>query len=88
MISNGKILSGLNLIQVKFFSPRVIGLLFDEYPVIAKVFDEPIEDNMVFAIEPKNFIENVGLVGVENSFVVQKGGARSITGNLFDIIEI
>jgi Xaa-Pro aminopeptidase len=73
--------------KVKFLA-HSIGLVIDEYPVIAKGFDDPVEENMVFAIEPKNFIDNVGLVGVENTFVVTKKGAKSITGNFFDIIEI
>ncbi len=78
---------GFKTNKVKFLA-HGIGLVIDEYPVIAKGFDEPIQENMVFAIEPKNFIENVGLVGVENTFVVTKKGGISITGNKFEIMEI
>jgi Xaa-Pro aminopeptidase len=73
--------------KVKFLA-HGIGLVVDEYPVVAKGFDEPVEENMVFAIEPKKFVKDIGLLGVENTFVVKKNGAESITGNLFDIIEI
>jgi len=43
---------------------------------------------MVFAIEPKRGIENLGMVGIENTFVVTKNGGVSITGKDFDIINI
>ncbi len=57
-----------------------IGLLVDELPVIAKGFDEPLQEGMVFALEPKKGIENVGMVGIENTFVVTPTGGVSITG--------
>ena len=37
---------------VKFLG-HGIGLWIDEIPVIAKGFDEPLQEGMVFAIEPK-----------------------------------
>jgi Xaa-Pro dipeptidase len=58
-----------------------IGLTIDETPVIAKGFDEPITEGMVFAIEPKKGIPDVGLVGTENTYIVTPGGGVSITGN-------
>jgi Xaa-Pro aminopeptidase len=73
--------------QVKFLG-HGIGLHFDEIPVIAERFDDPIEENMVFAIEPKKGVENVGLLGVEDTYIVEKGGARCITGGGVDIIEV
>jgi Xaa-Pro aminopeptidase len=56
------------------------GLLVDEYPVITKGFDEPLEEGMALALEPKKGIKNVGMVGIENTFIVTPGGGRSITG--------
>ncbi|HOK51098.1 MAG TPA: M24 family metallopeptidase, partial [Bacteroidales bacterium] len=53
----------------------------DEWPVIARGFDEPIEENMVFAVEPKKGIPDVGMVGIENTFVVTPSGGECITGN-------
>ena len=35
---------------------------------------------MVFALEPKKGIGNVGMVGIENTFLVTPDGGRSITG--------
>lgn len=73
--------------KVKFLA-HGIGLVIDEYPVVAKGFDEPLEENMVFAIEPKKCIKDLGMLGIENTFVVTKNGGQSLTGNGFDIIEV
>jgi Xaa-Pro dipeptidase len=65
---------------VKFLG-HGIGLTIDESPVIADGFNEPITEGMVFAIEPKKGIKDVGLVGTENTYIVTPGGGVSITGN-------
>jgi len=65
-----------------------IGLWIDEFPVIAKGFDEPLKEGMVLALEPKKGIPYVGLVGIENTFVVTPGGGRSITGTSKGLIEV
>lgn len=57
-----------------------IGLLVDEPPVLAEGFDEPLEEGMTLAIEPKRAVPGVGLVGVENSYVVTPAGGRCLTG--------
>jgi Xaa-Pro aminopeptidase len=66
--------------QVKFLG-HGIGLTIDEVPVIAKGFDDPLEEGMVFALEPKKGIPNIGMVGIENTFIVTPEGGRCITGN-------
>lgn len=66
--------------QVKFLG-HGIGLFIDEMPVIADRFKMPLEENMCFAIEPKKGIAGVGMVGVEETFVVTSDGAECITGN-------
>jgi Xaa-Pro dipeptidase len=65
--------------QAKFLG-HGIGLVIDEIPVIAKGFDSPLEENMVLALEPKKGIENVGMVGIENTFLVTPHGGQCITG--------
>lgn len=60
-----------------------IGLAIDEWPVIAPTFDRPLEENMVLALEPKLGIEGLGMVGVENTFVVTPRGGRCLTGERF-----
>ncbi|KKH92811.1 peptidase M24 [Methanosarcina sp. 1.H.T.1A.1] len=66
--------------KVKFLGHGV-GLLIDETPVIAAGFDEPLREGMVFALEPKRGIENIGMVGIENTFIVTADGGECITGN-------
>jgi Xaa-Pro aminopeptidase len=73
--------------QVKFLG-HGIGLWIDETPVIAEGFDEPIEEGMVFALEPKKGIPDVGLVGIENTFVVTPMGGRSLTGKSRGLVEV
>lgn len=66
--------------SVKFLG-HGIGLVIDEKPVIAKGFDEPLKEGMVIALEPKKAIKGVGLVGIENTFVVTHEGGKCITGD-------
>lgn len=66
--------------KVKFLG-HGIGLLVDELPVIAEGFNEPLQEGMVFALEPKKGVENVGMVGVENTFLVTPNGGQCITGD-------
>lgn len=65
--------------RVKFLG-HGIGLLIDETPVIAEGFDEPLKEGMVFAVEPKKGIKGVGMVGIENTFIVTQNGGECITG--------
>ncbi|GAB6283915.1 MAG: Xaa-Pro peptidase family protein [Methanoregula sp.] len=73
--------------QVNFLG-HSIGLQIDETPVLAQGFDEPLEAGMVFAVEPKRGIRNVGMVGIENTFVVTPHGGRSITGHHHGLLPV
>jgi Xaa-Pro aminopeptidase len=66
--------------RVKFLG-HGIGLQVDELPVLAKGFDEPLQEGMVFALEPKAGVEGIGMVGIENTFIVTADGGRCITGD-------
>jgi len=66
--------------QVKFLGHGV-GLYVDEYPVIAEKFKEPLEENMTIAVEPKKGIVGIGMVGVEDTYLVTDSGGVCITGN-------
>jgi Xaa-Pro aminopeptidase len=57
-----------------------VGLQIDEMPVLAAGFDEPLAAGMVLALEPKKGIPGVGMVGLEDTFVVTPAGGRSLTG--------
>ncbi len=70
---------GLGKNKVPFLG-HGIGLVIDEYPVLANKFDEPLCEGMTIAIEPKVGIAGHGMVGVENTFEVTAEGGRSITG--------
>jgi Xaa-Pro dipeptidase len=73
--------------RVKFLG-HGIGLWIDETPVIAEGFNEPLEERMVFALEPKKGIPDVGLVGIENTFVVTPQGGRPLTGRSKGLVEV
>jgi Xaa-Pro aminopeptidase len=57
-----------------------VGLQIDEMPVLAEGFDEPLVAGMVLALEPKKGIPSMGMVGIEDTFVIGPEGGRSITG--------
>ncbi|MEI7730094.1 MAG: Xaa-Pro peptidase family protein [Verrucomicrobiota bacterium] len=73
--------------QVKFLGHGV-GLTVDEPPVIAEGFDEPLQEGMVMAVEPKKGIAGVGMVGIENTFLVTPNGGRCITGESCGLIPV
>ncbi len=73
--------------KVKFLG-HGIGLLVDELPVIAEGFNEPLQEGIVFALEPKKGVENVGMVGIENTFLVTPAGGQCITGDNPGLIQI
>lgn len=57
-----------------------IGLVVDEWPVIAHRFELPLEMNMTLAIEPKITVPGYGMVGTENTYIVTESGGESLTG--------
>ena len=78
---------GFGARQAKFLGHGV-GLVVDEYPVIANGFSTPLEENMAISLEPKIGLEGLGMVGVEDTYVVTPSGGRCITGGGREIIEI
>ncbi|PWV95592.1 Xaa-Pro aminopeptidase [Paenibacillus cellulosilyticus] len=71
---------GFGADQVRFLG-HGIGLEIDEWPVLANGFDMPLEPGMVLAVEPKFTFPGVGVVGIENSYVITAGGTppRALT---------
>jgi Xaa-Pro aminopeptidase len=65
-----------------------IGLAVDEYPPLAKGFEDPLQENMFLALEPKIGIKGVGMVGVENTFRVTPKGGVCITGDMFNAVRV
>lgn len=70
--------------QVPFLG-HGLGLHVDEWPVLADKFDEPLEENMVIALEPKITVPGRGMVGVENTFVVTAGGGECVSAGAADL---
>lgn len=64
---------GFGADRVRFLG-HGIGLEVDEWPVLARGFDMPLEPGMVIAVEPKFTFPGRGVVGIENSYAVQEGG--------------
>lgn len=64
--------------QAKFLG-HGIGLEIDEWPVLAKGFDIPLEAGMVIAVEPKFTFPGEGVVGIENSYLITDGRPRALT---------
>jgi Xaa-Pro aminopeptidase len=55
-----------------------VGIELDELPVLARGFNMPLKEGMVFALEPK-FVFPEGAVGIENTFTVTASGAVNLT---------
>ncbi|WP_440950522.1 M24 family metallopeptidase [Methanosphaerula subterraneus] len=73
--------------QVRFLG-HSIGLQVDETPVIARGFDRPIQEGMVFALEPKKGVPGVGMVGIENTYLVTPAGGECLTGESLGLIPV
>ena len=63
-----------------------VGLELDELPFIADRQDYPLEEGMIFALEPKMIMPGFGVTGVENTVLVTESGLEKITVYPEDII--
>ncbi len=73
--------------QAKFVG-HGIGIDINELPVFTSRSKEVLEENMVYAYEPKFVIPGVGAVGVENSYCVKANGIEKLTLFTEDIIQL
>ncbi len=64
------------------------GLFMDDVPKISLTSHTQISDNSVFVLEPRVYVEKVGLIGVSNTFHVTSKGGATLTGVGNDIIII
>lgn len=55
-----------------------VGLEIDEYPVLGPV-DHPIMSQMTIAVEPKMIYPEIGVVGIEDTFLTTDSGAERLT---------
>ncbi|MDR2487915.1 MAG: Xaa-Pro peptidase family protein [Desulfovibrio sp.] len=58
-----------------------IGLCIDEWPVLAKRFDTPLQAGMTIAVEPKIGLPGIGMVGIENTWEISEDGAVCLSSN-------
>lgn len=65
-----------------------IGLEINEMPVLAPRMKQELEPGMVFALEPKIVLPDIGPVGVENSWVVTSEGLEKLTLCKEEIVEL
>lgn len=73
--------------QVRFLGHGV-GLQVDEPPALARGFTQPLVENMVLAVEPKSGVAGIGMVGVEETFIIRSNGAECITGGASPIMVV
>ena len=64
--------------QVRFLG-HGLGLEIDEFPVITPKFKMPVEEGMVFALEPKFSFPGVGIIGIEDDYLVTARGLERLT---------
>jgi Xaa-Pro dipeptidase len=55
-----------------------LGLEVDEFPFIAQRQKMVLKEGMTFALEPKVIIPDVGIAGLENTYLVTAGGLESL----------
>jgi Xaa-Pro aminopeptidase len=56
-----------------------VGIELDELPVIGKKSPHTLSSGMVIALEPKFIVPDIGLAGIENTFVVTETGMKKLT---------
>jgi Xaa-Pro dipeptidase len=83
--SFGENFMGFGANQVKFLGHGV-GMVINEFPVIARKSDEPLEANMTLAVEPKKGLAGIGMVGIENTFQVTAEGGVNLTEDCDEIV--
>lgn len=65
-----------------------VGIEVNEWPVIAPRSRQILERNNTIALEPKFVIPEVGAVGIENTYVIEGTGARSLTNAPEEIVQL
>lgn len=73
-------------LQTRFIA-HGIGLEINEPPFLARGQSYPLEEGMVFALEPKIVFPGEGCVGLENTVAVTKDGYEILTPLGMDILE-
>ncbi len=64
--------------RVRFIGHGV-GIELDEYPFLSRGNSMPLEAGMVVAVEPKFSIPGLGMVGVEDTYLITETGCQRLT---------
>jgi len=64
--------------KVKFIG-HGFGLEIDEFPIITPEFSETLKEGMVIALEPKFVFPGLGVVGLEDDYLVTPSGLERLT---------
>lgn len=78
---------GLGDNKAKFVGHGV-GTEIDELPLLAGGWHEPLQAGMVFALEPKYTHPTLGIVGIENTWLVTETGVERLTPPDDEVIEV
>ncbi len=65
-----------------------IGTEVNQLPVIAAKQAIPFENGMTIAIEPKIFVPGWGIVGIENTYLMESGRLRVLTGGTESLAQV
>jgi Xaa-Pro aminopeptidase len=74
-------------LQTRFIG-HGIGLELNEFPYLAQGHCYPLEEGMVFAVEPKIVFPGEGAAGFENTVVVTRNGCEILTMTEPEIVEV
>jgi Xaa-Pro dipeptidase len=83
----GDSFGGLGDNKAKFVGHGV-GTEIDELPLLAGGWHEPLQPGMVFALEPKYTHPTLGIVGIENTWLVTENGVERLTPEDDEVIEV
>jgi Xaa-Pro dipeptidase len=70
------------------FIAHGVGLELDEFPFITARFPFPLAADMVLAFEPKFFLPNVGLVGLEDTGRITPEGVEWLTHSPREVVKV
>ncbi|MCK5913682.1 MAG: aminopeptidase P family protein, partial [Desulfuromusa sp.] len=65
-----------------------VGLELDEFPVLAQGFDMPLIAGQTIAVEPKFVFADLGVIGIENTYVVTEQGGEKISILSDDLVSV
>ena len=65
-----------------------LGIELDELPILARGVKAPLAAGMTFALEPRVFLPDIGVVGIEDTYLLTDDGPSYITVTGRSIMEV